>query len=304
MSKHQKLKGNLILILMAFVWGLGFVAQSAGMDYIGANTFNGIRMLIGSFVLLPFALVARHKRIQAQNNSRAYYKTLIKSGVLCGILLWGASTIQTWGLAYTTPGKSGFITAMYIIFVPIIGIFMKKHITARMIISALIAVFGMYLLCLSGSGGTVNIGDLLTLICAILFSLHIIVVDRYTPEVNAIEFSSLQFFVCGIINIICMLSFEDFSFEVIKTCTIPLLYSGLFACGIGYTLQPIGQRYAEPTTASILMSLESVFALLSGMVILGDKPTFAELLGCLVMFSAIILIQLPDSFFKRRVEKI
>lgn len=300
---HQKIKGNLIMLLTAFVWGLGFVAQSAGMEYIGANTFNGIRMLIGSAVLFPLAVISFRKKHYSKEEGKAVLKTLFKSGILCGVLLCGASTIQTYGLAYTTAGKSGFITAMYIIFVPIIGIFMKNRITVRTILCAFIALFGMYLLCLSGSGGAINVGDALTLVCAIIFSFHILVVDKYTPYVNAVQFSCIQFFVCGAINILLMLCLEDFSFEVIKSCTIPLLYSGLFACGIGYTLQPVGQRYAEPTTASILMSLESVFALLSGMVILKDRPTISELLGCLIMFGAIILIQLPDNIFKRGANK-
>ncbi len=280
------------MLLTALVWGIGFVAQSAGMEIIGANTFNGIRMLVGSLVLLPLAIFLGKKSKELSS------KTLLVGGIVCGCLLCAASTIQTWALAYTTAGKSGFITAMYIIFVPIIGIFMKKRITAQTIICALIAVFGMYLLCVSENIGSINFGDIMTLVCAIIFSFHIIAVDHYSPNVNAVQFSCLQFFVCGIINIILMFLFENPSFAVIKECTIPILYSGLFACGIGYTLQPVGQRYAEPTTASILMSMESVFALLSGIIILGDTPSLTELIGCFIMFAAIILIQLPDNILR------
>ena len=298
MLNRNKIKGNLIMLLTALVWGIGFVAQSAGMELIGANTFNGLRMLVGSLVLLPLAIFSGKK------SKELCSKTLLVGGVVCGCLLCAASTIQTWALAYTTAGKSGFITAMYIIFVPIISVFMKKRITAKTIICAIIAVFGMYLLCVSGNVGSINFGDIMTLVCAIIFSFHIIAVDHYTPNVNAVQFSCLQFFVCGIINIILMFLFETPSIAIIKECTIPILYSGLFACGIGYTLQPVGQRYAEPTTASILMSMESVFALLSGIIILGDLPTLTELLGCFIMFAAIILIQLPDNilYFGKRKE--
>ncbi len=291
---NKKLKGSLILMLMAFVWGTGFVAQSKGMDYIGANTFNGLRMLVGSLVLLPFALINRKKAKKIGDLSD---KSLIKSAVICGIILCAASTIQTYGLAYTTAGKSGFVTAMYIIFVPIISIFIGKSISKRTIACALVALFGMYLLCMSGNNTSINFGDFLTLICAILFSLHIIVVDHYTNKVDAIAFSCIQFFTCGVINVVIMLIFEDFSFEIVKQCIPSILYSGIFACGIGYTLQPIGQRYAEPSVASIIMSLESVFALLAGIVILKEIPLLTEIIGCITMFAAIIAIQLPDDFF-------
>lgn len=299
MTYMQRIKGSLILILTAIVWGSGFVAQSAGMEYIGANTFNGIRMLIGSFVLLPIAFRKPKNNPTAKTENN---KELLKSGIICGIILCAASTIQTWGLAFTTPGKSGFITAMYMIFVPIISIFLGKKITVRTIVCAFIALCGMYMLCMTGNQGRINFGDILTLICAVLFSIHIIFVDNLSSDVNAIKFASLQFFVCGIINIVLMFLIENPSIEIIKQCTVPILYSGLFACGIGYTLQPIGQRYAEPTAASIMMSLESVFALIFGIIILHDSPTVLELLGCVVMFVAIIIIQLPDNLFKREVK--
>lgn len=287
----QNLKGSMILMLMAFVWGMGFVAQSQGMDHIGPNTFNGLRMLIGSLILLPFALFNRKRYSKAEGYSD---KTLIKSGVICGIILCAASTIQTYGLIYTTAGKSGFITAMYIIFVPIISIFAKKKITKKNIFCAIIALFGMYLLSMSSDSSKINFGDFLTLICAILFSFHIIVVDHYSEKIDAIGFSCIQFFVCGIINIIIMLLFEDFSPEIISECVYPILFSGIFACGVGYTLQPIGQRYADPSVASIIMSLESVFAMLAGIVILKEIPLVSEIVGCIIMFAAIIIIQLPD----------
>ncbi len=298
MQEKQRLKGSLILILTAIIWGSGFVAQSEGMKHIGANTFNGIRMLIGSLILVPVILIqTKGKPFKSENGNN---KLLLISSVVCGIILCAASTIQTWGLAYTTPGKSGFITAMYIIFVPLISIFMGKKITVRTVLCALLALFGMYLLCITSSDASVNFGDILTLVCALLFSLHIIVIDKYIQDFDPLKFSCLQFFVCGIINIIFAFILEKPAFDVVKSCAVPILYSGFFACGIGYTLQPVGQKYAEPTTASIIMSLESVFALIFGMIILGSIPTLREVIGCLIMFISIIIIQLPDRLFKRR----
>lgn len=296
MNKGQQIKGSLILMLTAIVWGSGFVAQSAGMELIEANTFNGLRMLIGSLVLLPLALHA--EKTSDKQAAAGSKKMLLISAAICGCVLCAASTIQTWGLAYTTAGKSGFITAMYMIFVPIIGIAIGKKVSFKTFICAAIALFGMYLLCLYGSDIEINFGDVLTLICALLFSVHILLIDRFIPEVNAVQFSCLQFLVCGVINIIFMFILENPSFEVIKSCAVPILYSGLFACGIGYTLQPIGQKYAEPTTASIIMSLESVFALIFGIIILNEPISLHELLGCMIMFAAIILIQLPDKKVK------
>ena len=292
MKNIQKLKGSLILMLTAIVWGSGFVAQSAGMELIEPNTFNGLRMLIGSVVLLPLAL--RAEKTDPKTKTKGAKKTLLISAFLCGCVLCAASTVQTWGLKYTTAGNSGFITAMYMIFVPIISIFIGKRISLKTFVCAIIALCGMYLLCLYGSEIKINFGDALTLICAVLFSVHILLIDKFIPEINAVQFSSLQFFFCGLINIIIMFIAENPSFEVIKSCAVPILYSGLFACGIGYTLQPIGQKYAEPTAASIIMSLESVFALIFGIIILHESIAFHELLGCIIMFAAIILIQLPD----------
>ncbi len=294
MDLKQRIKGSLILMLTAIVWGSGFVAQSAGREFIGANTFNGIRMLIGSFVLLPivFYNIKVKKTVTKENR-----KTLIISGIICGVILCAASTIQTIGIGYTTSGKSGFITALYLIFVPIIGVLMGRKLSIQTILCALLALVGMYMLCMTEGFDSINFGDAITIISAILFAIHITVIDKVAGDIDAIAFSSIQFFVAGVINIVIMFMFEDPSMDVIKQCTIPILYSGLFACGIGYTLQPIGQKYAEPTTASIIMSLESVFALLFGVMILGDRPSVIEVIGSAIMLTAIILIQIP---IKRR----
>ena len=297
MDIRQRIKGSLILMLTAIVWGSGFVAQSAGREFIGANTFNGIRMLIGSFVLLPVVLynIKVKKTITKENR-----KTLIISGIICGVVLCAASTIQTVGIGYTTPGKSGFITALYLIFVPVIGVLMGKKLSLQTILCALLALVGMYMLCMTEGFDSINYGDAITVISAILFAIHITIIDKVAGDIDAIAFSSIQFFVAGVINIIIMFLFENPTMDIIKQCTVPILYSGLFACGIGYTLQPIGQKYAEPTAASIIMSLESVFALLFGVIILGERPSLIEVIGSAIMLAAIILIQIPVKSFGRK----
>lgn len=296
----QKIKGSILLVLTALIWGLGFIAQSTGMDYIGPNTFNCLRMFLGSLVLLPIVIRKRRVSSDTDSKSKSANIKLVKSGALCGIILCIATTVQTLGLAYTTPGKSGFITAMYIIFIPIISIILGKKISLRTVLCAATAVVGMYMLCISGGSGTLNFGDFLTLISALLFSFHIMLIDSVASDVDAIKFSFLQFFVCGILNMIVMLLFERPSLDIIKQCIVPILYSGVLACGVGYTLQPVAQQYTDPTTASILMSLESVFALIFGMIVLGDSLTLYELLGSVIMFAAIIIIQLPEGTFKHR----
>lgn len=293
MQKNQQLKGTFILILTSIVWGSGFIAQSAGREFIGPNTFNGLRMLIGSLFLLPFALKS--------DNPKSDIKTLLTVGTLAGIILCAASTIQTWGIAYTTAGNSGFITAMYMIFIPIIQIILGKKISPRVILCVLLAIVGMYFLCLYGKQLQINKGNVLTLVSALLFSIHILVIDKYINRIDAIKFSCIQFFICGVINVLIMFIIEQPTIEIIKNSAIPILYGGVFACGIGYTLQPIGQKYVKPTVASIIMSMESVFALIFGFAILGEIPSIPEIIGCVIMFLAIILIQLPEKTKENRV---
>lgn len=282
----KKLKGNLIMLLTAIIWGTSFISQKVGMETIRPATFNGIRLLIGSLVLLPFVIRANKKQV---NNEASSKKDLIKGGIICGIFLSIATYLQTWGMVWTTSGKSGFITAMYIVFVPFIGILIKKKFSKVAFISAIIALFGLYLLCGLYKNSELNFGDFLTLICSVVFSVHILAIDHYSPKVDGITLSALQFFVAGLICMPIMLFFEKPDISMILNCSVPILYSGVFSCGIAYTLQIIGQRYTDPVSASILMSLESVFALISGMIILGEPMNIVELSGCGLMFSAIIL---------------
>lgn len=289
MKKHT-LKGNLILLITAIIWGVSFVSQRVGMELIGPNTFNGLRSLLGAIVLMPVILI----RKKSGKEQSAGGKHLLVGGIVCGTLLCIASTLQTWGMVYTTSGKSGFITAMYMIIVPVIGLFVGKKIRPLAVLGIIGAVAGMYLLSLGGSDITLNKGDLITLICAVVFAFHIMAIDRLSGEVDSVKLACLQFLVCGIVNTILMLLFENPDWNLVRSCTVPILYSGIMSCGVAYTLQIIGQRYTEPTPASIIMSLESVFAVLAGWVVLHEALSPKEIIGCVLMFAAIVIVQLPE----------
>lgn len=288
--KKQTLKGNLLLLITALIWGVSFVSQRVGMETIGPNTFNGLRTMLGAMVLVPFILM-RDKAGKSKTTDR---KKLLTGGLLCGVLLCLASTLQTWGMVYTTSGKSGFITAMYMIIVPIIGLFIGKRLRLFTVLGIACGVAGMYLLTIGGASLTLNIGDLMTLVCAVVFAFHIMVIDRLSGEVDGVKLSCLQFLVSGTINILLMFLLEHPDWSLVLSCAVPILYAGVLSCGVAYTLQIIGQQYAEPTPASIIMSLESVFAVLAGAILLNETLRPGEILGCVLMFAAIIIVQLPQ----------
>ena len=283
------------LFLTAFIWGIAFVAQSVGMDYIGPFTFNCIRFLIGGIVLIPVILVfgRDRKEERTQEETKMYRKNTILGGIVCGFFLWSASTFQQFGIVNTSVGKAGFITALYIVLVPILGIFLHKKVTPLMWLSVIIAVIGFYMLCISGHV-TINKGDLYVLVCAVLFSFHILVIDHFSPGGNGIAISCIQFFVSGIISAVFMALFESPQITQILAAYVPLLYAGVMSCGVAYTLQILGQKHTEPTVACLIMSLESVFSALAGWVILHEKLSAKELIGCALVFLAVILAQLPQ----------
>ena len=293
----KQIRGVLLLLLTAMIWGSAFVAQKKGMDYIGPFTYCGIRMIIGSIVLLPvIAVLGRMKSKKEQQNEidrseRA--RLYIKSGVLCGLCLFGGSIFQQFGLQYTTPGKAGFITALYVVIVPVLGLFMHKKVTLFSWIGVVLAIAGFYLLCIK-EGFQISNGDFLVLICAIMFSFHILVIDHYSPMVDGIILSCIQFFVCGSICIILMFLFEKPGFSAIWDARGSILYAAVFSSGVAYTLQIIAQKDVPPVIATLLMSLESVFSALTGWLILHDEMTFRELSGCVIVFIAVILAQLPQ----------
>lgn len=288
---------SLLLLLTATIWGVAFVSQSVGMDYVGPFTFNAVRSLIGAAVLIPcIALLKKmSKREEAQEelHKKEDKRTLLKGGICCGVILAAASSFQQFGIMHTTVGKAGFITAMYIILVPLLGIFFKKKVGIRVGISVVAAVAGLYLLCMTESF-RLEAGDTLVLICALIFSVHIMVIDHFSPLADGVKMSCIQFLTCGVLCGICMFLFEKPSISMILAAWKPILYAGVMSCGVGYTLQIVGQRGMNPTVASLIMSLESVISVLAGFVLLGEVLSRRELFGCALMFAAIILAQLPE----------
>lgn len=287
----KQLKSTLILLLCAFLWGSTFVAQSAGMDYIEPFTYLCCRSVVGCAFLsacMPlFDKMRKTDRVELKKNSRS----LLIAGLACGVVLFTASAFQQFGICYTTVGKSGFITAMYILLVPILGLFLRKKVPPIVWLCIAIAVVGLYLLCIN-EALSVNIGDLLTLICAVCFSVHILVIDHF-DMVDGIRLSRMQFAVTAVLSLIAMFIFEQPSWSAIVSCWGPILYAGILSSGVAYTLQIIGQQGANPTIASIAMSMESVFSVLCGWLILNQSLTPREGIGCILMFAAIILCQIP-----------
>lgn len=286
------MKNNILLVLTALIWGCAFVAQSVGMDYVGPFTFNMARFLIGAIVLLPVIwFMDRQRKTGAEKG--AGQKTLIIGGICCGIALAVASTLQQWGILFTTVGKAGFITAMYIVIVPLLGIFIGKKVRPLIIGCVAIAVVGFYFLCMTESL-RLGLGDFLVLLCAIAFSIHILVIDHFSPKVDGVKMSAIQFLTVAIISAVPTLLWEQPVFTEILQAWQPVLYAGVMSCGVAYTLQIIAQKNADPTVASLLLSLESVFSVLAGWVLLGQGLSLKELFGCVLIFCAIILAQLPE----------
>ncbi len=295
-----KLKGNLLLLLAAFVWGVSFIAQSKGVELISPVAFIGIRTMLGAIVLIPVILIIDAGKKKKGAPVLGWTKELLSSGIICGILLYIATILQTEGMIYTSPGKSGFITALYMIIVPFFSLFSGKKPGMAVWFSVALAVAGLYLMCIDSSL-SVNYGDVLTLICAFIFSCHILIIDRISSKVDGVKLSFLQFFVCGALGLIYMFLFEEPQLKPILNCWVSIGYAGIFSCGVGYTLQIVGQKYTDPTSASILMSLESVFATLSTVVLValgwnltGGQLSLKEISGCALMFAATLLVQLPD----------
>lgn len=290
MNKNN-IKGNIILMITALIWGTAFVAQSVGMDYVGPFTFITSRYIVGGLFLIPciYLLDKINKNTTKSNDKR----TLITGGCLCGAALFTASSFQQIGMQYTTVGKSGFITALYIIIVPLLGLLFKKKVSWKVWISVVISLAGLYLLCINESF-SISTGDFFILICAFCFSIHILIIDKYSTLVDGVRMSCIQFFVAGLLGVIPMFIFENPHIKDILSAYSPILYAGIMSSGVAYTFQIIGQKYTSPVLATLIMSLESVFAALSGWIILGEVLSFKEFIGCCLVFIAIILAQLPD----------
>ena len=291
----MKLKNGGMLLLTAFIWGTAFVAQSVGMDHLGPFSFNGIRCLIGAVALLPCIWFLNRMNKDPETDCSEKEKSgkdLITGGVACGVLLFTASSLQQAGIQYTTAGKAGFITAFYIVIVPVLGIFLHKKIQWKVWMAVLLALVGLYFLCITESF-SVGKGDVLVFLCALVFSVHILVIDHFSPKVDGVKMSCIQFLVCGLLSGIAMLFAEQPQLSAVLLAWKPIAYAGIMSCGVGYTLQIVGQKGMNPTIASLILSLESCISVLAGWLLLGQTLSMREGLGCVVMFAAIILAQLP-----------
>lgn len=303
-TNHSKTtRSNLLLLLASLIWGCAFVAQSVGLSYVGPFTFNGLRFLLGGFVLLPcIYIIDKQRGVRPSvwgTHDPKQRKTLLMGGLCCGIAMTLGSSLQQIGLAYTTVGKAGFITALYIIIVPVMGLFLRKRVSRLVWCSVGLATAGMYLLCIT-EGFSIGKGDLILLIGAFFFSIHILVIDHFAQRVDGVRLSCLQFFVCGIVSLVPMFTLETPRITDVLAAWMPMLYAGLLSCGVAYTLQIIGQKHTSPTVASLILSLESVFAVLAGWILLGERLSARELAGCALVFFAIVLTQLPTPQKKRQ----
>lgn len=289
--KKEQIRGSLLLFLAAIIWGVAFVAQSVGMDYVGPFTFNCVRTLIGGIVLIPcIAFLNRGKAKKKMTLTQK--KKLLLGGICCGAALTTGSTLQQFGIMYTTVGKAGFITAFYIIIVPILGLFLGKKCGLSVWASIVIALAGLYFLCIT-DGFSIGKGDIYVFLCAIAFSVHILVIDYFTQFNDGVKMSCIQFFVCGMICFVPMMLFEHPEIGAILLAWRPILYAGVMSCGVAYTLQIVGQKNMNPTVASLILSLESVTSVVAGFFVLHQNLSHRELIGCGLMFIAIILAQLP-----------
>lgn len=283
-----------MLFLTAVIWGCAFVAQSVGMEYVEPFTFSAVRSLLGSVFLLPCIGIIGKWKGKKKSEDLGGRRELWKAGILCGVIMFVASNLQQFGILYTSVGKSGFLTALYIVIVPIIGVFAGKRPTLKLCAAVLCALIGLYLLCMKAGSLSLEFGDVLLLLCAVAFSFHIMVVDYYSQRVDGVKLSCIQFFVAGMLAAVVMLLFEHPSAAAVFEAWAPVLYSGVLSCGVAYTLQIVGQKGMNPVVASLIMSLESVVSALAGWLILKQLLNRREIVGCVVMFAAIILAQLPE----------
>ncbi|GAB5613619.1 DMT family transporter [Faecalimonas hominis] len=295
--QKEKIRNSILLLLTAVIWGTAFVAQSVGMDYIGPFTFNAARFLIGGTVLIPLIVYRSKKNPLLKNQTleekRKNQKTAWIGGVCCGIALCGASLLQQMGIQHTTVGKAGFITTLYIIIVPLIELFFGKKIAKKIWLGAVMAVIGLYLLCIN-ENFSIGKGDFLILVCAILFAIHILIIDHFSPKADGVVLSAIQFFVSGFISVIGAILVENPNPAAMLDAIVPILYAGVMSCGVAYTLQVIGQKNISPTVASMILSLESVISVLAGWIILGEALSAKEIVGCVIVFMAVVLVQLPE----------
>lgn len=295
--KNKVLKNDALLLLTSMIWGFAFVAQRVGMSFIGPYTFNGVRFILGSFSLIPLILI-RWRSIPGEHRN---VKPYLVSGLLAGSVIFTASTLQQIGIVYTTAGNAGFITGFYVVLVPILGFFIGHEVGIIRWIAALLALGGLYLLSMS-QGFTMGRGDLLVLISALFWAIHILVVGYVSSRMDPLLFSFTQFIFCGVVSMVGAFLFEQPNWQGVGMAAVPILYGGIMSVGVAYTLQVIAQKKAPPSHAVIILSMEGAFAALGGAVLLGEILTVRQLAGCVLMLAGMVLSQLRtnSSVLKKR----
>jgi len=285
------LKSNILLFITAIIWGFAFVAQRAGMEFVGPYTFNAIRFALGGLSLLPLLILNKKRKFNFQNYSYLKNKYFIYGGIVAGIILFLGSTFQQIGIVYTTAGKAGFITGLYIIFVPLFGLFLKNKTSAGTWIGAIIAVLGLYFLSVTESF-SIGLGDMLVLVSGFFWAAHVLLIGKISPKTDPIQLAFFQFIICSFLSLIAAVISETSTLKNIYDASIPILYAGVCSVGIAYTLQVVAQREAHPAHAAIIMSLEAVFALIGGWLILDEIIPLRGLLGCALMLTGMLVSQL------------
>ena len=299
---RKALRGSLLLLLGAVIWGAAFAAQRAGMDHVQPFTFTGVRMLLAGLVMIPASAIARRRNGAEMTPERAREQR--RGGLLCGVLLFTATSLQQIGLVYTSAGKAGFITALYVVLVPVAAWLLFRKQPGRVIWAAVgIAVAALYLLCIPAEGFRLERGDAMLLGCAVTFTAQILCVDHYAPRVDGFTLARDEFLVTGVLGMAVALATEEIRMDGILEAAFPILYAGILSGAVGYTIQIVGQRDVNPTIASLLMCLESVFAVLTGAIFLGERMTGKEAAGCVLMFTAVILAQLSTLMKKKKAAK-
>lgn len=301
----KSILSNFALFLTALIWGLSFVAQKAGMNYVGPFSFNFARSILGGLSLIPLIFIVKciKEDTRTKEIKRKQHIELAKAGISCGVALFTAISIQQYSMTSVAAGKAGFISALYIIYVPLISMFFGQKLAKNVKISVGIALIGLYLLCFKPSAGGFDFYDVLLLISAFFYGVHILVVNHFSKSINAAKISCLQFFVVGILSLPLMLLFETPHISDFIACKIPLLYAGILTCGVAYTLQIFGQKYTQPVVASLILCLESVFAVMGGSIILHETMSIKEIIGCIFMIFAVVLSQLRKKSVKKVSEQ-
>lgn len=293
---NKKIVSSIFLVIVAFIWGLAFVAQSKGMDYLGPYSFSMMRSLVGgAFMFLLMVIVPKFVKLDEERTEGYFDKRInLKAGVVCGVVLFLAMNFQQIGLKYTTPGKAGFITTLYIIIIPIMRVFRGEKLSKKIIFCVLLASVGMYLLSVK-ENFTISFGDVIVFVSAIFYSVHTLVLSHYSVRTDSLRLNMYQFLICGVLSaVVAAIVGEKISLEAVKLSLMPILYVGVLSSGFAYTLQIIALRHIDPTIAALLNSLESIFAALGGWIILGQILSKRELLGCTIMFISTIIAQIPD----------